>query len=121
MFEYKVFQINLTDREIKKINQAGDHSIVPKNDLRLKINCSFGNDVTEFVKEAFEKKYYQHVATISTVSNSLEHVFEIGNIGPDEFIERILPMHSISVGDVIESPNGDKHMVASVGFEKVTL
>ena len=40
-----------------------------------------------------------HVATIEAVD--LNAVFEIGNIGPEDKIERLAPMHSISVGDVI--------------------
>ena len=114
---YKVFQINLTDAEVDTINAAGDHGAVPKNVLRMKIDMSFGKPVGHLVKEAFEKGYYEHVCNIT--ANSLNGVFHVGNMGPEENIERFLPMHSLSVGDVIMDENDMYHMVASRGFEEV--
>jgi len=46
-------------------------------------------------------------------------VFEAGNIGPEDRITRHDHMHSISVGDIIEDPDGVKHVVASFGFEQL--
>ena len=117
MTVYKVFQINLTDEEIDTINASGDHGAVPKNLLRMKIEMSFGKPVGDLVKEAFEKGYYEHVSNIT--ADSLEGVFEIGNIGPEENIERFAPMHSLSVGDVVLDQDGMFHMVASFGFDAV--
>ena len=114
---YKVFQINLTDEEVDTINRTGDHGAVPKNVLRMKINMSFGKPVGHLVKEAFEKGYYEHVSNIT--ANNLDGVFHVGNMGPEENIERFLPMHSLSVGDVIMDENGMYHMVASFGFDEV--
>jgi len=114
---YKVFQINLTDAEVDTINAAGDHGAVPKNVLRMKINMSYGKPVGHLVKEAFEKGYYEHVSNIT--ADSLEGVFHIGNVGPEENIERFKPMHSLSVGDVIQDKDGMYHMVASFGFDAV--
>ncbi len=51
----------------------------------------------------------------------LDGVFEIGNIGPEENIERFLPMHSVSVGDIIEAPNGAYWIVDGCGFAKVEI
>ena len=115
--KYKIFQINLTDDEIDTINAAGDHGAVPKNKLRLDIEMSFGKPVGHLVKEAFEKGYYEHVSNIT--ADSLEGVFNVGNMGPEENIERFLPMHSLSVGDVVEDAEGVRHMVASFGFEEI--
>jgi hypothetical protein len=123
--KYKIFQINLTDDEIDTINAAGDHDAVPKNKLRLDImtismlkhEMSFGKPVGHLVKEAFEKGYYEHVSNIT--ADSLEGVFHVGNMGPEENIERFLPMHSLSVGDVVEDAEGVRHMVASFGFEEI--
>jgi len=123
--KYKIFQINLTDDEIDTINAAGDHNAVPKNKLRLDImtismlkhETSFGKPVGHLVKEAFEKGYYEHVSNIT--ADSLEGVFHVGNMGPEENIERFLPMHSLSVGDVVEDAEGVRHMVASFGFEEI--
>lgn len=114
---YKIYQINLTDDEIDTINAAGSHHAVPKNVLRLDINMSYGKPVGHLVKEAFEKGYYEHVSNIT--ADSLEGVFHVGNMGPEENIERLLPMHSLSVGDVVEDADGVRHMVASFGFDKV--
>lgn len=114
---YKIYQINLTDDEIDTINAAGSHHAVPKNVLRLDINMSFGKPVGHLVKEAFEKGYYEHVSNIT--ADSLEGVFHVGNMGPEENIERFAPMHSLSVGDVVEDADGIRHMVASFGFDKV--
>lgn len=117
MAVYKIWQINLTDAEIDAINEAGDHGAVPKNMLRMKIEMSFGKPVGDLVKEAFEKGYYEHVSNIT--ADSLEGVFHVGNMGPEENIERFAPMHSLSVGDLVLDENGMYHMVASFGFDAV--
>ncbi|MEL0099539.1 MAG: hypothetical protein VW907_08295 [Opitutae bacterium] len=117
MAVYKIWQINLTDEEVDTINAAGSHNAVPKNVLRLDINMSHGEPVGHLVKEAFEKGYYEHVSNIT--ADSLEGVFHIGNVGPEENIERFKPMHSLSVGDVVLDQDGMFHMVASFGFDAV--
>ena len=117
MTVYKVFQINLTDEEIDTINASGDHGAVPKNVLRMKIEMSFGKPVGDLVKEAFEEGYFENVSNIT--ADSLEGVFHVGNMGPEENIERFAPMHSVSVGDVVLDENGTYHMVASFGFDAV--
>jgi len=117
MAVYKIWQINLTDAEIDTINAIGDHGAVPKNMLRMKIEMSFGKPVGDLVKEAFEKGYYEHVSNIT--ADSLEGVFHVGNMGPEEDIERFAPMHSLSVGDVVLDQDGMFHMVASFGFDAV--
>lgn len=62
--------------------------------------------------------YYDIVAKIE--ANNLDQVFDIGNIGPEKAIERLKPMHSISVGDVImEDDTGDLFYVANFGFTKI--
>ena len=46
-------------------------------------------------------------------------MFEVGNIGPEENIERLAPMFSVSVGDVVEDPAGKKFVCASFGWNEV--
>ena len=46
-------------------------------------------------------------------------MFHVGNMGPEELIERFAPMHSLSVGDIVEGTDGVKHVVADFGFKKV--
>ena len=49
----------------------------------------------------------------------LDEVFEIGNIGPEEKITRIAPMHSVSVGDVIRTDRGRCFVVSNFGFTRL--
>jgi len=60
---------------------------------------------------------YEHVANV--IADDLEHVFEVGNIGPEDRLERIRDMHSISVGDIIENAKGDRWVCAKMGWEKI--
>ena len=70
--------------------------------------------------KAWDKGYYTHVSNITldgNTENNLNKVFEIGNIGPENNIERLSSMHSISVGDIIiQGPV--KWVVADCGFEE---
>ena len=114
--KYQLFQIHVTDAEVKKINAEG-HNSVEKH--KLKLDMSFAREKTSSIaKEAFDKGYYTHVSNITT-DKGLEGVFEVGNIGPEENIERFAPMHSVSVADIIVDEEGNKNVVASLGFEEV--
>ena len=73
------------------------------------------SDTKAIAQEAFDKGYYTHVSNIN--APSLDKVFEYGNIGPEENIQRLCAMYSVSVGDVIEDESGVKNVVASFGFE----
>lgn len=57
---------------------------------------------------------YRKVAEIE--ASDLDEVFDIGNVGPEHKITRCLPMSSISVGDIIEAPGGERYVVAPLGF-----
>jgi hypothetical protein len=58
---------------------------------------------------------YDHVATI--LADDLNHVFEVGNIGPEDRIEHINDrVRSLSVGDIIEDEDGNCSVVDKVGF-----
>lgn len=109
---YKLYQIHLTDAEVDQVNAEG-HNSVPKQ--KLKLDMSFNDNVAELAKEAMDKGYYTHVSNIE--AEGLEGVFEVGNIGPESSIERLAPMYSVSVADVVETPEGVRHVVASVGFK----
>ena len=63
---------------------------------------------------------YRMVALID--GKTLNDVFEIGNIGPETSIERIEPMHSVSVGDIIQDVIDDKtYVVDKYGFVKIDM
>jgi len=62
--------------------------------------------------------YYVQVCSID--AEDLDAVFRIGNIGPESCITRLGQMHSVSVGDIIEDPEGTQYMVNSFGFKELT-
>ena len=59
---------------------------------------------------------YTKVAEV--VADDLNHVFEVGNIGPEDRIERLAKMHSVSVGDILVDNEG-AWLVMPVGYREV--
>tara|TARA_B110000908_G_scaffold167969_1_gene221910 strand:+ start:64 stop:486 length:423 start_codon:yes stop_codon:yes gene_type:complete len=114
MQTFKLFQIKLSDADVDMINEHG-HDSVPKQRARLSMN--FSKDIGKSSADAFAAGYYDHVANIT--ANDLEDVFHTGNMGPEENIERLNQMHSVSVADIVEDEQGVKHVVADIGFKKV--
>jgi hypothetical protein len=115
--KYKIFQIKLTDAEVDLINEKG-HDSVHKQSLKLDMNLR-KNDTGRIAADAFNRGYYTHVSNIT--ADSLEGVFHVGNVGPEENIERISPMHSLSVGDIVEDGSGAMSVVAGYGFKDVII
>jgi hypothetical protein len=101
--KFDVFQINLSDEEnsVPMIRETYLDKIMKPN-------------ASAILKA---KVFYKKVATID--ATSFNDVFEIGNIGPEEKIQRIDRMHSVSVGDVIVSEDGIAKFVAPIGFQNV--
>jgi len=63
---------------------------------------------------------YRMVALVD--AKTLDDVFNVGNIGPESKIERVEPMHSVSVGDIIQDVIDDKtFVVAKYGFEEINM
>ena len=137
--EYRIYQVSFTDAEYDHIDKVGRYN-VPKEVFRLDLPIS--DNISELAKKGLDLGYYKHVSTINTpsslvleyekdlddnflLSQELENVFKIGNRGildgdVEKYITRYLPMHSISVGDIVETKNGShKYVVASCGFEKI--
>ena len=107
---YKIHQIVLDDDLVDLINREGWHchvKAVAYSQASMKGDTKIG----------VMHDCYTHVADI--IADDLDHVFEAGNIGPEDRITRHDRMHSISVGDIIEDPNGVKHVVAQFGFEQL--
>ena len=115
MAKFKLFQIHLTDAEIDLINEEG-HDAVHKQSLKLDMNLR-KNDTGMIAADAFRRGYYTHVSNIT--ADTLEGVFTVGNIGPEENIERLAPMYSCSVGDIVEDETGYQKVVANFGFAEV--
>jgi len=113
--KFKLYQIHLTDAEIDLINEKG-HDAVHKQSLKLDMGLG-KNDTGRVAGDAFNRGYYTHVSNIT--AEGLEDVFQIGNIGPEENIERLAPMYSVSVGDIVEDVDGNKSVVANMGYKEV--
>ena len=112
--KYAIYQIQLTDAQYDLINAEG-HDAVPSHAAKLKMTMDFsGNKIGGLAYDAFEAGYYTHVANIE--ADNANEVFEIGNIGPEENIERLARMSSLSVGDVIVDEEGQCIVVAPIGF-----
>jgi hypothetical protein len=112
--KFAIYQIQLTDEQYIAINARG-HDAVPSHKIKLDMTMDFsGGKIGGLASEAWEAGYYTHVANIE--AEDYNEVFEIGNIGPEQNIERLTRMSSISVGDVIVGEDGTLAVVASMGF-----
>jgi len=96
---YGVYQIKIDELSPRNVRDAYMESMLGRPDRGLAENL------------------YAKVAEIE--ANDLEHVFEIGNIGPEESITRMGSMSSISVGNIIEDADGKRFVVASFGFDEI--
>jgi hypothetical protein len=109
MTKYTIFQINLTHDQVNEVNASkGDYPEFYNKYLRTNFQPK-----PEAILDAFDM--YKPVAKIE--AEDLEQVFEIGNMGPEDRIERLDRMHSVSVGDLVFDPNtGIYYYVDSFGF-----
>lgn len=113
MKKYEIYQINLTNEMVEEVNSSQD--ALPE--WYAKYTRTTFKPTVENVTDAIDM--YKHVSNI-TSDLGLEHVFEIGNIGPENNIERFAPMHSLSIGDVVVDREYRRaSVVASRGFEEV--
>lgn len=112
--KFAIYQIQLTDAQYDLINSEG-FSAVPAQIAKMDMNMDFdGNKIGGLASDAFEAGYYTHVANIE--AKDYNACFEVGNIGPEENIERLSRMSSLSVGDVIVGEDGTMAVIAPVGF-----
>ena len=113
--KFAIYQIQITEAQRKTINASKDFDAVPAFAAKIKMKTHFsGNKIGGLASEAFEAGYYTHVANIT--AEDYNDCFEVGNIGPDENIERLSRMSSLSVGDVIVAEDGTVAVIDSVGF-----
>jgi|TARA_B110000977_G_scaffold136959_1_gene173936 lipoate-protein ligase A len=112
--KYAIYQIQLTDNQYDLINAKG-HMSVPAHVAKMDMTMDFsGGKIGGLASDAWENGFYTHVSNIEAVD--VNQVFEIGNIGPEENIERLSRMSSLSVSDVIVDEEGQIIVVAPVGF-----
>jgi len=113
--KFAVYQIQITEAQRKTINESKDFDAVPAFAAKIKMKTHFsGNKIGGLASEAFEAGYYTHVANIT--AEDYNDCFEVGNIGPEENIERLGRMSSLSVGDVIVAEDGTVAVIDAVGF-----
>lgn len=113
--KFAVYQIQLTEAQRNTVNETGDFNSVPA--MAAKLNMDFddeGNKIGGLASDAFEAGYYTHVANIT--ADNYNDCFEVGNIGPEENIERLTKMSSLSVGDVLVAEDGTVAVIAPIGF-----
>jgi hypothetical protein len=104
--KFTVYQIDLDDDQMEN------------PELRnLYLDCIMKPDANTIRKG---REFYSKVCMIDAVS--FDHVFEIGNIGPENKIQRLSPMRSVSVGDVIRcNDTGVCKFVDSFGFGSISF
>jgi hypothetical protein len=105
MSKYTVFQINLSDEQynVNAVREMYLDTIMGPTDNAI----------------AAARDLYEKVAVIE--ADSFEGVFQVGNIGPEQNIERLAPMHSLSVGDIILADSGEVVYVAPYGFNPINF
>ena len=104
---FSVFQI-VIDKDLSDLINKEGHACHVKSLARMQ--AMLEGDVRLGVMH----DCYTKVAEV--VADDLEHVFEVGNIGPEDRIERFDKMNSISVGDIIADADGNCSVVCNVGF-----
>ena len=116
--KYSIYQISLTSEQIALINKTDSYESVPAMSLKMKMRFDLrGEKIADYATQAFDARYYTCVANIE--ADDLDSVYEIGNIGPESKIERINPMSSISIGDIIADEYGDSYVVSGMGFKSL--
>lgn len=114
---YTVLQFRLSDEANDAVNTLGWDGAMkqfPEVEIQLKVSFSGGSDGFK----AWMSEYYTPVCNIDAAT--LNGVFHVGNMGPEESIERLAPMHSVSVGDIIrDNEMGTYHMVDGMGFTQL--
>ena len=93
MAVYRIMQINLTQEKVDEVNRS--KGVYPE--WYQKREATLFRPSADAILDAWD--HYETAAYIK--ADDLDEVFQIGNIGPEDNIERMGPMHSISVGDVI--------------------
>lgn len=112
---YTVHQIQIDRSVYDRVNELGHEAAAAQYpEYRAYMDTSFRGS------KRYKGEYAQYYKPVCTIeADNLNRVFDIGNIGPEESITRLLPMHSISVGDIIEDEQGNRVMVDSWGFGEI--
>ena len=117
---FTVRQIQITDRVYNEVNKLGHEDAAIKfPEYRAYMDTMFKGS------KGYKPEYAEYYAPVCVIeAEDLEEVFQIGNIGPEQRIQRLAQMHSISVGDIIECGGTDtiqgvRFMVDNFGFKEI--
>jgi hypothetical protein len=111
MQKFKIMQIVMTDAEVDAINEGID---VPRYNV-WKDAMTYGGNALKSVYDGLVEGYYEHVATIT--ADNVDDAYMISNVGhKEDQIERHTEMHSLSVGDIIVTEEGEQILVDTFGF-----
>ena len=112
---YTVYQIRVERRVLDRVNELGHEGAAAQYpQYRARLNTMIRGSRGYLAEYA---EYYSPVCMIN--AETLDGVFQIGNMGPEDSITRLAPMHSVSVGDIIEDQAGRRVMVDSFGFGEI--
>jgi hypothetical protein len=110
--KFDLYQIRLSAADVDAVNSG---AVCEKHDFKVRMMMDFrGTKIGGFASEAFNANLYTKVATIT--AEDYDDAFEVGNIGPENQIERYGRMSSVSVGDVLVAEDGTVAVVANIGF-----
>lgn len=116
---YRLYQINLTNDEVNRINELGDWGAAGREMPRVAARnaVTFADSADDFRPEFFQ--FYDHVADI--VADDLEDAFFVhnnpfGNEVYESRITRYAVQHSMSVGDILINEDNVAFMVLGIGF-----
>jgi hypothetical protein len=118
MKSFALFQIQITQDMRDHINTFGWEALSDLPAFETKQELSIRGS-SKFVPVRHDI-FFEQVSTIT--AENLEDVFRVGNLGPEDQIERFAPMHSPSIGDVVvDMENGRSFMVDPFGFERIVF
>jgi hypothetical protein len=125
--KFKLYNFDrLTKEEVDFVNEHG-HGSLPKHELSMRLGHGTSDrnrvEVLKMVGECFETGWFNHVANVTC--DMMDDVFRLTNdpsVTEEEYnscVERLLPMHSVSVGDVVENESGEKFLCDRFGWTRV--
>ena len=109
---YKVFQIVISQAEANAINAGVERAME-------KFNAYSDASILGKVEDSH---FFEHVANVDV--DEVEEVFVVMNRwdeDDEEKVERLAPLHSLSVGDVVVDDQGNAQVVAMFGFEEINV
>jgi hypothetical protein len=114
---YKVYQLKIAREVYDYVNEVG-HVAAAIKYPEYKVS----KDIRFQGSAKWEPSMFAYFSPVCEIAASdLDEVFHVGNVGPEAKIVRLDRMHSVSVGDIIQDPTGEFHMVDDFGFNKIQV